>query len=336
MTGRERVKAALTFSHPDRAPRDLWALPYVSRVRRCDLDALLNAFPVDIGHVSGGAGTDDRPAVLAGTYTDAWGSVWYVTEPGMIGQVRRPALDDWSHLATFQPPWDALRERDLSHVDRACEASDRFMLSDVTARPFERLQSLRGVADLFVDLAYGTAEVRRLLEMVHAYYLEDVRAWCRTNVDGIFMMDDWGGARSLLIRPEMWRELFKPLYAEYCDVIHAASKFAFFHTDGYIEPIFGDLIEAGFDAINAQLSVMDVEGLACRYKGKVTFWGEVDRQQTLPCGTPEDVRAEVMRIRRALDDGTGGVIAQCELGRDTPRENVEAAFRAWLEPCPVR
>ena len=26
MTGRERVKSALTFSTPDRVPRDLWAL----------------------------------------------------------------------------------------------------------------------------------------------------------------------------------------------------------------------------------------------------------------------------------------------------------------------
>ncbi|MCZ7542952.1 MAG: hypothetical protein M5R40_05170 [Anaerolineae bacterium] len=27
-----------------------------------------------------------------------------------------------------------------------------------------------------------------------------------------------------------------------------------------------------------------------------------------------------------------GVIAQCEWGNDTPRENVEAVFEAWLEP----
>ena len=29
ITGRDRVRAALTFSTPDRPPRDLWALPYV-------------------------------------------------------------------------------------------------------------------------------------------------------------------------------------------------------------------------------------------------------------------------------------------------------------------
>jgi hypothetical protein len=44
------------------------------------------------------------------------------------------------------------------------------------------------------------------------------------------------------------------------------------------------------------------------------------------------VRAAVSRVRRAFDDGQGGLIAQCEWGNDTPRENIEAVFQAWLEP----
>jgi hypothetical protein len=38
----------------------------------------------------------------------------------------------------------------------------------------------------------------------------------------------------------------------------------------------------------------------------------------------------VRRVRAALDDGQGGVIAQCEWGNDVPRENIEAVFEAWL------
>ena len=87
------------------------------------------------------------------------------------------------------------------------------------------------------------------------------------------------------------------------------------------------------DAINSQLFTMDIEELARLYKGKVTFWGEMDRQQVLPFGTPEDVRAAVHRVRRALDDGRGGLIAQCEWGKDNPKENIEAVFQAWQDPC---
>lgn len=267
----------------------------------------------------------------AGRYTDDWGSVWYLGEPGIIGEVKEPVLAHWSRLETFNPPWDLIRKRDLSYVNQLCDESDRFVLSDVTARPFERLQFLRGTENLFIDIAYGTAEVRTLLEMVHEYYLEDIRAWCESNVDAIFFMDDWGTNHSLLINPRTWRELFKPLYKEYCDLIHAAGKFAFFHTDGNTEAIYGDLIEVGIDAINSQLFCMDIEELAHKYKGKVTFWGEIDRQYALPFGTPEQVEDAVKRVRHALDDGAGGVIAQCEWGKDNSIENVRIVFEAWLK-----
>ena len=52
------------------------------------------------------------------------------------------------------------------------------------------------------------------------------------------------------------------------------------------------------DAINSQLFTMDIEELARLYKGKVTFWEEMDRQQVLPFGTPEEVSAAVHRVRR--------------------------------------
>lgn len=333
VNGRERVRAALTFSSPDRPPRDLWALPYISLFREDELEAVLRKWPMDIQRPERSPGSGDRvlqAVAQVGTYTDDWGSMWQVGEPGVVGEVKRPALADWSALDTFQLPWDLIRQRDLSSIDRSCGEGEAFMLSDVAARPFERLQFLRGTQDLFVDLAYDTAEFRTLLEMVHDFYLEDVRSWCRSQVDGVLFMDDWGASHSLLIHPDAWRAVFKPLYRDYCDLIHGADKFAFFHTDGYTEVIYGDLIEVGIDAINSQLFTMDIEELSVRHKGKVTFWGEIDRQYVMPFGSTDDVREAVLRVRRALDDGSGGVIAQCEWGKDNPQENVEAVFRAWL------
>jgi hypothetical protein len=141
MTGRERVTAALKHTTPDRAPRDLWALPYVSLFRKDELDALLREFPKDFGQPESSPGSsDDARERLAtpGIYTDEWGSVWEVGEPGIIGEVKNPALSDWSALATYQPPWDLVRKRDLSRADRNCAKSDSFMLAPACARPFER------------------------------------------------------------------------------------------------------------------------------------------------------------------------------------------------------
>lgn len=146
-------------------------------------------------------------------------------------------------------------------------------------------------------------------------------------------MDDWGAQDRPLISPQMWREYFKPLYAEYCRIIHDAGKFVFFHSDGHIFDLISDLIEVGIDALNAQLFCMDIEEIGRRFKGQITFWGEIDRQWVLPFGSEDDVRAAVQRVRVALDDGRGGVIAQCEWGNDVSRENVAAVFEAWMSGC---
>ena len=334
MTGRERVSAALEFSAPDRVPRDLWALPYVSLFQPEELARILEQYPGDIGRSQRSPGSSDEGLgrfSTAGTYVDEWGSTWQTGESGVVGEVKAPALADWAALGGFQPPWDLIRGRNADHANRLCDASDQFMLSDVTARPFERLQFLRGSENLFLDLAWDAPELRRLVAMVHEFYLEDVAWWARTDVDGVLMMDDWGTTRALLIDPAMWRAVFKPLYREYCELIHAAGKRVFFHSDGHIEAIYEDLIEVGVDALNSQLFCMDIEELGRRYAGRLTFWGEIDRQHVIPFGSPADVRAAVRRVRHALDSGSGGVIAQCEWGKNNPPENIEAMFAAWME-----
>jgi len=335
MTPRERVQACLSFAGPDRTPRELWTLPYVRLFQKDDLDTVLRKYPMDIVSVDLSPDAREKAAeatAKVGSYTDEWGCVWHVGEPGVAGEVKQPALAEWSALDGFQPPWHMIRIRDFSYVNKSCDESSQFMRSAVAARPFERLQFLRGTENVFIDIAYGTAELRNLLEMIHEFNIEDITGWCTSNVDAITMMDDWGSNQALLIDPNVWRQLFKPLYKDYCDIIHAAGKFAFFHTDGHTEAIFGDLIEVGMDAVNAQLFRMDIEGLARKYKGKVTFWGEIDRQHVLPFGRPGEVRQAVARLRHALDNGTGGVIAQCEWGKGNPRANIETVYQAWLEP----
>jgi len=143
------------------------------------------------------------------------------------------------------------------------------------------------------------------------------------------LMDDWGSNNALLISPAMWRHMFKPLYREYCDIIHAAGKYVFFHSDGNIESIYADLIEVGVNALNSQLFCMNIEELGRKYKGKITFWGEIDRQFVLPFGTENEIKGAVNRVRRALDDGRGGVIAQCEWGKDNSQSSIETVFQAW-------
>lgn len=334
MNSRERVTRTLRFEHPDRAPRDLWCLPGVLMFQQDEVDAVQARYPLDIVGAPGVDGPSRRASGtpnVVGTYTDAWGCVWRVAEPGVIGEVKGPPLADWTALETFTPPYEVLEGADFSRVNPFCAETDQFVIGHPGIHPFERMQYLRGSEALYMDLAYGADELLRLRDMVHRFYMEKLARWCETDVDGIGFADDWGAQHNLLIAPRLWRELFKPLYAEYFQVVHDAGKFVFMHSDGDISAIYPDFIEIGVDALNSQLFVMDIEELGRQYRGKITFWGEIDRQRVLPFGTPDEVRAAVRRVRAALDDGSGGVIAQCEWGINVPRANVEAVFETWLE-----
>jgi hypothetical protein len=338
MTGYERMTRCLEFRTPDRAPRDVWALPWVFQFARGEMEALQRRFPrdfADAGALAPGDRCRGEPGV-AGEYTDEWGCTWTAGEDGVVGEVKAPPLADWSALAHYQPPWEIIRRGDWEGAQRACEENLRgarkFMKCSSSVRPFERMQFLRGSENLYMDLGEESAELFQLLEMVHGFFLEELSHWIKLDCDGIGFIDDWGGQGSMLISPAQWRRLFKPLYRDYCEMIHGAGKKVFFHSDGCIFDIFEDLIEVGIDAVNSQLFCMDIEEIGRRFGGRITFWGEINRQQTLPFGTVGDVYRDVARVRRALDDGRGGVIAQCEWGVRNPPENIAAVFEAWAMP----
>jgi uroporphyrinogen-III decarboxylase len=208
------------------------------------------------------------------------------------------------------------------------------VVSGVTPRPFEQLQFIRGSERLYLDLASPPQNMLKFMQKLHAFYCELVEKWAKTDVDCIGFMDDWGAQNALLINPDLWRELFKPMYRDYIEIAHRHGKKAFMHSDGHILAIIPDLIELGLDAINAQLFCMGVETLA-PYRGKITFWGEIDRQHLLPYGTAKEIEAAVRLVYDTLWDD-GGAIAMCEFGPGAKPENVRKVYESWqmvaLEP----
>lgn len=332
MTPRERVKRTLTFDYPDRPPWDLWILPIASEKYQKQIDAILKKFPLDIEFATGLASAGDpiqKKRWAIGSFTDEWGCTFENVQEGIIGQVKKPLLKNLSDISNVKPPYEIL-EKKIEKAEKICKRSDKFILGgDFFIDPFERMQFLRGTPQLYMDIVDQLPEFFKLRDKVHQYNLKELELWAKTKVDGIMFGDDWGAQSSLLIHPELWRKLFKPLYKEYCDLIHSSGKFAFMHSDGYIFDIYQDLIEVGVDAINSQLFCMDIEEIGRKFKGKITFWGEIDRQHILTCKNSEEVRKAVRRVKESLYDRRGGLIAQCEFGAGARPENVEGVFEEW-------
>lgn len=334
MTPRELVVAGLELRDPGRVPRQLWTLPWAESNWPDELRRIRARFPDDIVTCPAFLRQPLRTSGMEyepGLFVDEWGCRFENRQSGIIGQVKEPVLADFSDLDAIRVPAERLTV-DTGEVDRFCAESEAFVLAKTWSRPFELVQFLRGPENLYIDLAERPAGLARLLETVHGFYREEMELWASTDVDALVFADDWGGRNGLLIAPALWRELFKPLYRDYVEIAHRRGKYAFMHSDGNIEAILPDLVEIGLDALNSQLFAMDIQRIGERFAGRLTFWGEVDRQHLLPYGTPADVRAAVGTVRRALWR-QGGIIAQCEFGIGARPENVAAVFEAWDEPA---
>jgi uroporphyrinogen decarboxylase len=328
---RERVIQTLECDQPDRIPRDLWTLPWAHTHFPAAIEHIRQEFPMDIssapGYLKEQPNTQGDPYEI-GTSVDEWGCERLSIHPGIIGEIKKPLIQDLKKdLDKVRPPRELLTITP-EKVNQFYAGTDQFVMGGCCANPFERMQYLRGSQNLYYDIAEQPQEFFLLRDRVHTFFMELLETWCRTDVDAINLMDDWGAQEKLLISPRMWRQLYKPLYQEYCDLIHSYGKYVFMHSDGHITAIYPDLIEIGVNAINSQLFIMDIEALGAAYGGKITFWGEMDRQHLLAHGTVDEIHQAVRRVHEHCYHN-GGVIAQCEFGPGAKPELVHAVYEAW-------
>ena len=335
-TSREIVTRTLKFENPERVPRDIWRLPWARMNIPETMAEVDRRWPGDFG----GPSWVYRPAKRAGgnayevgKSTDNWGCEFENIYPGIHGEVKNPILkdlDDWRNVVRAPVeilPEDFGKARDS--VNRDYAAGDKFFGTHACPRPWEQFQFLRGSENAMMDIMEPDANVRGILKTLHDFYMRELEFWVTTDVDTINFMDDWGSQRALLIPPPVWREIFKPMYKDYVDIAHAHGKFAMMHSDGYIQEVYPDLVEIGVDALNSQVFCMDMEYLAKCAKGKMTFWGEIDRQHILPAKDPQVGRDAVHKFAKHFYDPRGGVINTFEAGAGANPTTIIAIMEEW-------
>jgi len=337
VTSRELVYKTLAFENSGgRVPRQMWLLPWATKRYREVIDVIHRDYPDDIVEVPAEFKRYATPPKTqgdwfsVGEYTDEWGCKFTNIHDGIVGEVKCPIVpaDDehWDDVSRIHIP-EELLTLDKQKVDEFCASTDQFVLQSDLTRPFERMQFIRGSENLFVDLALSPPKMFSFMERMHDFYCRLLTVWGQTDVDGLYFMDDWGTQKSLLINPKLWVELFKPMYRDYSDIAKKYGKKIFFHSDRFTLDIIPHLIDIGIDAVNLQIFCIGLDKLR-QFKGKITFWGEIDRQGILPNGTKQEVREAVKRVKETLWDN-GGVIAQCEFGPGANPENVYTVFETW-------
>jgi len=327
----ERVKRYLGIQHPPR---------YISKTfqyAQLDEEVLVRLHSDGRPLLAGPAPSSLRRDISPDEFVDEWGIHWR-RSPGtsyyeaVSNPLRHATIDDLERY-----PWP-----DLGHPSRfeylRAEAlrireAGYAIVALTGIAPFEQLYLLRGLDALMVDMATDPDFVHALLRKVcdlMAAAGNGVTTAAGDLIDVILAGDDLGTQEAPIISPSMYRRLLKPYHAELLARIKSrTSAKIFFHSDGNIYPLLGDLVDIGVDILNpVQVSAKDM-GDTARLKREfgdhLTFCGAIDTQWVLPNGTPDDVRREVRQRIRDLAPGGGYIVASVHcIQHDVPPENVLA------------
>lgn len=377
MTSRERVLAAINHEEPDRVPivigasnaTSLKAKPYqqvkallgieeednylydwlelgtilpsetVLQRLRSDVRGVWDRFP-EATYIR----NKTRPAHTP--FIDDWGIGQVEYEPGVWFPSIHPMIDATTLEDIENYPWQDMDDPyRVAHVrERAQKLADEnqyaIMATPWLLFPFERAIAMQGMEAFLSNLVTRPDFAQALLQKIASlckrlmgHFLHELGE----NVDIIKIGDDLGMQSGLLISPKMYRQVLKPIHADYISFIKERTKAkVFFHTDGDVFDLVDDFVEIGVDILNPiQTSagkMANLQALKARYGKKISFCGAIDTFRILPYGTPADVRQEVRRVINILGPGGGYLVAAVHTILDeVPGKNVLAMVDAVEE-----
>jgi hypothetical protein len=271
--------------------------------------------------------------------------------------IRQPEIDEEKlspadNLEEFGPIADDELARYAARACRLHAQTDRALFctfggltfGDIALVPATFLKKPKGIRDIeewYVSLVMRPDYIKAVFERQAEIAVENLARLYDAVGGRVSVIQtngtDFGTQNGPFCSAESYRELFLPYQKRVNGWIHAHTPWkTFMHCCGSIVPLLDLIVEAEFDILNpVQCSAtgMEPEMLKKRYGDALTFWGGgVDTQQTLPFGTPAQVRDQV---RARVDTfAPGGGFVFCAIHNVqalTPVENVLAMFEAVRE-----
>ena len=241
-----------------------------------------------------------------------WGFEWVRLDDTM-GHPKNPPITSWEEMKEYKIPDPNAMGR-FDHIPGIVELNrDKYLMGTFGISGFNFLTFLRGFENVLEDLYLERENLDRLINVVLAFEKEIIKNYGKYQLDAVAFYDDWGTQNSLMISPDKWREVFKPLYKEQFELVHNQDMHVYFHCCGQIYDIIPDLIEIGVDVLNLnQPDLFGIERIGKDFGGKVCFNCPVDHQTVAINGSKEEIFSYVKKLNDNLGCFNGGFIGYVE------------------------
>ena len=276
--------------------------------------------------------TFDQNHFTDGGY-DMWGVKYTQPEAGVQATMPDTSIillediSDWSKVIKFpkanELDYDRVYEEGIkaANIDR-----NRTVLKGGTGfMPFQELVALMGfeggLTALYTDPEEVSAMLNAMVDHIEPYYTKMFEA---SKPDLWYILDDTCAEQTPFFSPEIYKEVFLPIYKRLAKPAMDNDIPVVFHNCGFVEPFLEMMTEFNVQILEPMQEQNDIVACKERLKGRMSFCGGWDWNKRIPDGWPNFDEEEIRQgVRDAIDKacvggayGFGGGIPSTALDAD--------------------
>jgi hypothetical protein len=265
---------------------------------------------------------------------DFWVPIKAADADGRVKLLNNRSFKGRADLDRVVWPTEADMEKPLGDVRRYVGAVRDTKIGVAFCPPciFQTLyEFVIGLNDAMVMIHEDRELFEELMSRSADYAAALARKAIEAGIDFLFAADDFAYNKGLFVRPEVFRQVWRPHFDRILEPAREAGVPILFHSDGKLDDAMEMLLDMGIDGLTPMdPSGIDYRDYKRRYGNRVTLFGNVDITWPLASGTPADVERDVIEHMEALKPGGRWVAGSAHsIVNYIPHENFVAMINAF-------
>jgi len=189
---------------------------------------------------------------------------------------------------------------------------DEIAVSLSVSGPFTIAWMLMGPKLIFKTLISQPSTYHRILDIITEFLARIIEICLKEQeVNLIFLAEDLGDIHGPYCSPLLFRDRILPYLKRIIWEVKAHGGYLLLHSDGNINLILGDLVEAGIDAYHPieRKAGMNIGDVKRHYGDKICLIGNVDASTLLPFGSLQEISEQIDECMRIAAPGGGYIFS---------------------------